>query len=187
MTITIVQVINSTHLTLRYHNLESGHKINVDPATPQHHQNSWIPCSNYYEDTVPFRSSNHINIRFSESTDGSPVEISDDNWRGCFRGIDAYSRQMKEERTINPLVNKGRYVLWVHEYGYKERPVEEVGAFEYDFWLVDYKDIFEVTTGYITRKQLAGGWSANGPAKFYTPDLWEPDWSKGSAVRKVSE
>jgi hypothetical protein len=109
MPVGIVQVMNNTNKTLHYKNNESGHTINLDPKSHDCCNNCTIPCSDFYDDTVPYKSSNHIDAWLD---DGIKVEISDDDWKFYVCGPAAYSKESEGNR-YGSLANGGKYILRV--------------------------------------------------------------------------
>jgi hypothetical protein len=54
MGVHIVELVNNTYHTLRYHNTKTGYKVKVEPKDTKHWENNdWVPSSDYHLDTVP--------------------------------------------------------------------------------------------------------------------------------------
>lgn len=122
MPVGIVQVLNNTSHTLRYHNLESRWRFDL-PPTPSDQpegpmRSKYIVSSAFHDDTVPFHNSNHISIWFDDTTDSRhTIEISDDNWRFRVAGIIAGQGTKIDALPYgSSLTNGGQYMLKVDEY-----------------------------------------------------------------------
>ena len=143
MPVGIVQVMNNTSRTLHYNNLESGRKIDIPPKSQQHESNGWIPSSNFYDDRVPWRSSNHINVWLDN---GPMVEISDDNWQFSIVGPVPHTGERAEAR-YGSLSNGGKYILRLDN-------VDHGAANHCSFTFLAYDDKYRVGAGYIASQVI---------------------------------
>ncbi|KIJ59622.1 hypothetical protein HYDPIDRAFT_170696 [Hydnomerulius pinastri MD-312] len=143
MPVGIVQVMNNTSRTLHYHNLESGHNININPKTQQYENDGWIPSSNFHDDRVPFRSSNHIKVWLDN---GPAVEISDDNWKFCIVGPVNYSSETAVYR-CGSLDHGGKYILRLD--GVDDGKTKNCGL-----TFLKYEDKYQVTAGHIASQLI---------------------------------
>src|SRR6188768_1105089 len=143
MPVGIVQVMNNTSRTLHYENLESGHKIDIDPRTYQYDHNGWIPSSRFHDDTVPFRGSNHINVWLNN---GPKVEISDNSWKFCLVGPVSYANE-RAESSYGSLVNGGQYILRLDE-------INDGWTTNCGFTFLKYEDKYKVTGKYVASQVI---------------------------------
>lgn len=139
MPIGIVQVMNNTSRALHYKNNESGHKIDIDPKTDQYEDEGLIPSSNFYDDTVPYKSSDHIDVWLGD--DGTKVKIADDNWRFYINGPVDYTSE-RSELWRGSLDNGGQYILRVDE-------VNDGGYTYAAITIYKYEDKYNVSASYI--------------------------------------
>jgi len=109
MPVGIVQVMNNTKYTLHYKNNESGHTIDLDPKSQDCCDNNTIPCSDFYDDTVPYKSSDHIDVWLDN---GTKIEISDVGWQFYLNGP-AANTKVSEGDQYGSLDNGGQYILRV--------------------------------------------------------------------------
>ncbi|TDL20799.1 hypothetical protein BD410DRAFT_899300 [Rickenella mellea] len=139
MVVYIVQVMNNTSRTLHYHNLESDKKIDIQPKTVRYENNGWIPCSKYYKDAVPYKATNHINVRLNN---GPTAEISDDRWKFGIVGPVSYTNT-REEYRVGDLKSGGQYMMRVDE-------IHDGRETNVGFTFYEYEDKYKVTATYIT-------------------------------------
>jgi hypothetical protein len=145
MPIGIVQVMNNTSRTLHYHNLESCHTIHINPKTQQNgNDGSWIPSSNFYDDTVPFSSSNHIRIWFDKPD--AVVKISDDNWRFRLVGPVPYPSESVED-WYGSMSNGDKFILRMDE-------VQSGKTMNCGLTILKYEDKYKVTGGSIASQLI---------------------------------
>lgn len=143
MPVGIVQVMNNTSRTVHYHNLQTGHKIDIIPKTDQYENNDWIPSSNFHDDTVPYTSTSHIEVKLD---DGPVVDISDHNWKFHMVGpVDGTSE--REEAEYGSLTNGGKYILRLDE-------VDDGRVKRCAFSFLQYEGKYKVTAGYIAAQLI---------------------------------
>lgn len=143
MPVGIVQVMNNTSRTVHYHNLESGHKIDIKPKTYQYENNGWIPSSNFYDDTIPFSSSSRIEVKLDN---GPIVDISDHDWKFRMVGpVDGTGERAEAE--YGSLKNGGQYILRLDE-------VDDGRVKRCAFSFLEYEDKYKVTAGYVAAQLI---------------------------------
>jgi transcription elongation factor len=112
MGVGIVQVINNTSTKLQYKNSETSHEFTVRAKEKDDAVHCQMPCSDYHDDTVPWRSSNK-DIAIWQST-GNPIRITDDNWHFYIAGTTAYTKKWEGVNCVS-LPNGGTYILKIDE------------------------------------------------------------------------
>lgn len=143
MTVYIVQVVNNTSRTVHYRNLETGHKVDIEPKTDQYENNDWIPSSNYHDDAVPHWKSSHIEVKLD---DGPVVDLSDNNGKFRMVGpVEGTSERAASE--YGSQSRSGQYILKLDEV--HDGLVKSCG-----FTFLEYEDKFKVTAGHVASQLI---------------------------------
>ncbi|CAB4494533.1 hypothetical protein RhiirA5_356255 [Rhizophagus irregularis] len=152
MPVGIVQVMNNTGFKLYYNNIESGRTFEIDPKTQQYENYGWIPCSDFYDDTLPYASSGkHIKIQLNNYT---PMKISDNNWKFKIVGPTGPSGEETED-WYGSLRNGDKYIIRLDE-------VKDNYGSKFSIMAYEYEDKYKSTGGHIVSQIIQHAAAAFG-------------------------
>ena len=145
MPVGIMQVLNNTSSTIRYHNYESGHKFELKAKTQQYENDGWIPSSDTKNDTLPWYDSNRNDKHIEIKVGTAQLKLSE-------RDAQFYYVYWVDhgdvEKYLGRLTNGARYVVRF------DGVQEPDGSRGLSVSIYNYEDKLETTLGYVAASLL---------------------------------